>query len=270
MSTDVRIGILGAAGRMGRALVREIAATHGCAVVGACERPDAPELGRDAGELASIDRLDVPLHADPLPLFAGCDVVIDFTTPKVTAYNADLAAQGKTAYIVGTTGLGEAEFAALRRAAEHTPIVQSYNMSVGVHLLTALVRQAATQLGADWDVEIIEMHHRLKVDAPSGTAILLGEAAAMGRGVDLAQYSDRGRDGITGTRQKGNIGFASLRGGNVVGDHTVIFAADNERIELTHKAADRAIFARGAVRAARWARVMPPGLYAMPDVLGLR
>jgi 4-hydroxy-tetrahydrodipicolinate reductase len=269
MSTDIRIGILGAAGRMGRALVREITATEGCALAGACERPDAPDLGRDAGDLAGTGPLDVILHDDPLPLFAGCDVVIDFTSPAAVERNAGLAAQGHTAYVLGTTGLEAAAFAAIRRAAEHTAVVQSFNMSVAVHLMAALVRQAATQLGPDWDIEIVEMHHRLKVDAPSGTALLLGDAAARGRGIDLAQHSDRGRDGMTGQRQKGNIGFASLRGGNVAGDHTVIFAADNERIELTHRATDRLIFARGAVRAALWASSAAPGLYSMTDVLGL-
>jgi 4-hydroxy-tetrahydrodipicolinate reductase len=269
MSTDVRIGILGAAGRMGRALVREVAATGGCILAGACERAGAAELGRDAGELAGLPASGVIIHDDPLPLFAGCDVVIDFTSPAAAVRNAELAAQGHTAWVVGTTGLGDEAFAAIRRASEHTAIVQSYNMSVGVNLLAALVRQCAAQLGPDWDVEIVEMHHRMKVDAPSGTAILLGEAAARGRGIDLAQHSDRGRDGITGQRQRGNIGFASLRGGNVAGDHTVMFAADNERIELTHKATDRLIFARGAVRAAHWAAAQKPGLYSMTDVLAL-
>ncbi len=269
MSTDVRIGIVGAGGRMGRALVREIGGTDGCMVAGASERPGAPVLGQDAGAMAGIGSIEVKIHDDPLALFAGCDAVIDFTSPSVTAHHASLAAQGKTIYIVGTTGLEAEQFDALRKAAAHTAIVQAYNMSVGVNLLAGLVRQVATQLGPDWDIEIVEMHHRLKVDAPSGTAILFGEAAARGRGIDLAQHSERGRDGITGARQKGSIGFASLRGGNVVGDHSVIFAAENERIELSHKASDRTIFARGAVRAALWARSAAPGLYGMADVLGL-
>ena len=172
-------------------------------------------------------------------------------------------------HIVGTTGLDAADLAALSAAARHAVIVRSGNMSLGVNLLGALVKRVATTLGEDFDIEIVEMHHRMKVDAPSGTALLLGEAAAAGRGIDLNSHSERGRDGITGARQSGTIGFASLRGGTVIGDHTVIFAGRGERIELAHKAEDRTVFARGALKAALWAKGRKPGLYSMMDVLGL-
>ena len=266
--TDARIGIVGAAGRMGLALVREIASTPGAVLGGGIERAGHKSLGLDLGALAGTDGRGVLLTDDALTLFAQCDAVIYFTSPKATAEFAGLAAQSKCVYIVGTTGLEEAELAALRRAAAHTAIVQSFNMSLGVNLIANLVRQVAGELGPDWDIEIVEMHHRMKVDAPSGTALLFGAAAAKGRGIALAEASERGRDGIGEPRQRGAIGFASLRGGNVVGDHSVIFAADNERVELTHKAGDRTIFARGAVRAALWAQGKPPGLYGMSDVLG--
>ncbi|HYM29976.1 MAG TPA: 4-hydroxy-tetrahydrodipicolinate reductase [Candidatus Cybelea sp.] len=266
---DIKIGIVGAAGRMGIALARQIAATSGCVLVGGTERDGAASLGRDLGEVAGIGPVGRKITNDPLALFADADVVLDFTAPAASVRHAEIAAQAKCALVVGTTGLEEAHLAAIGRAARHTAIVQSYNMCLGVNLLSALTRQLAKTLDPDFDIEIVEMHHRLKVDAPSGTAIMLGEAAAAGRGVKLAEVSDRGRDGITGARKRGHIGFAALRGGNVVGDHSVIFAADNERIELVHKAADRAIFARGAVRAALWTRGKPPGLYHMNDVLGL-
>ncbi|MGQ3075089.1 MAG: 4-hydroxy-tetrahydrodipicolinate reductase [Ferrovibrionaceae bacterium] len=268
MST-VKIGLAGAAGRMGMALVRQIAATPGAALAGGFDRPGIPPIGRDLGDLAGIGPAGVALADDGLELFAGADVVVDFSTPAALHGNAELAAQNHVPYIVGTTGLGTEEFAALKRAARHTAVVQSYTMSLGVVLLAATVRKLAAQLDEDFDIEIVEMHHRMKVDAPSGTAILLGEAAAAGRGVALADVKDSGRDGLTGQRRRGAIGFAALRGGNVVGEHTVIFAADNERLELTHKSADRTIFARGAVRAALWAKGRPPGLYTMNDVLGL-
>jgi 4-hydroxy-tetrahydrodipicolinate reductase len=267
---NVKIGILGAGGRMGVALARTVAATAGCALAGGVERPGAPAIGRDMGELAGIGAVGQVIGDDPLPLFAAADAVIDFTAPAALAAHAELAAQGKTAYDVGMTGLEPAHFAALEKAARHTAVVQSYNMSLGVNLVALLVRQVAAALDADFDIEIVEMHHRMKVDAPSGTALLFGEAAAQGRGVTLADVADRGRDGITGARRRGHIGFAALRGGNVVGEHSVIFAADDERVELSHKAGDRSIFARGAVRAAIWARGRGPGLYGMAEVLGLR
>jgi 4-hydroxy-tetrahydrodipicolinate reductase len=265
----MKIGIAGAAGRMGLALARAASATAGAELAAGVEQPGSPAVGRDFGELAGLGRSGMAIGADALTLFAVADAVIDFTTPAACLVHAPLAAQGKTAYIVGTTGLEAKHRAALESAARHTAVVQSFNMSVGVNLLAALIAQVAATLDADFDIEIVEMHHRMKVDAPSGTAIMWGEAAAQGRGGKLTDLALRGRDGVTGPRPRGRIGFASLRGGNVVGDHTAIFAADNERIEITHKAADRAIFARGAVRAALWTRGRKPGLYTMADVLGL-
>jgi 4-hydroxy-tetrahydrodipicolinate reductase len=265
----VRIGIVGIAGRMGQALVREIAATPGAVVAGGTERAGSEFIGKDPGLLAGCGATGVAIIDDAAAMFGSVDAVLDFTVPALVAPHAALAAQGRTAYILGTTGLEPAQFDAIGKAAHHCAVVQSYNMSLGVNVLAGLTRQVAAMLGEDWDIEIVEMHHRMKVDAPSGTAILLGEMAALGRGRPLEQIADRGRDGITGARKKGDIGFAALRGGNVAGEHTVIFAADNERIEITHRATDRGIFARGAVRAAIWARGRTPGLYRMADVLGL-
>lgn len=264
-----RIGVVGAAGRMGRMLVRTVHETDGCALAGGCERPGAEALGRDIGELAGVGALGLPLGDDPVPLFAAADAVIDFTAPAATVAHAELAAQAQAVHVIGTTGLGPEEQAAVERAAFHTPIVQAPNMSLGVNLLLALVERVARALDPDYDIEVVEMHHRHKVDAPSGTALGLGRAAAAGRGVDLDRAAQRVRDGHTGPRKRGDIGFATLRGGDVVGDHSVIFATDGERIELTHKASSREIYARGAVRAALWGQGKPSGLYGMKDVLGL-
>jgi len=264
-----RIGIVGIGGRMGFAMAREIAATPGAALGGGSERPGSPHIGQDPGLLAGLAATGLKVTDDAAQLFGNVDAVLDFSVPAALAHHAALAAQAETAYVVGTTGLEPAHFEALRKAAQHAPVVQSFNMSLGVNILAGLTRQVAAMLGSDWDIEIVEMHHRMKIDAPSGTALLLGEQAAKGRGVALADVADRGRDGITGARKPGHIGFAALRGGNVAGEHSVIFAADNERIELSHKATDRSIFARGAVRAALWAHGQPPGLYSMTDVLGL-
>jgi 4-hydroxy-tetrahydrodipicolinate reductase len=266
--SDAKIGIVGCAGRMGRALVRQIHETDGCILVGGTEGPGNDAIGRDLGELAGLGPLGYAVVDDPAGVFGDADVILDFTVPDTTAGHAALAAESRVALVIGTTGLEAAHFAALETAAQTTVVVQAANMSLGVNLLIQLTRQVAGLLGPEFDIEIAEMHHRHKVDAPSGTALALGSAAAAGRGVDLDKVSARGRDGMTGERRAGDIGFAVLRGGNVVGDHTVVFAADNERVELSHKAADRAIFARGAVHAALWARDQPPGLYAMADVLG--
>lgn len=266
----MKIGIVGCGGRMGQMLIREVLATPECRLVGGTARSDSPALGRDIGLLLGEEAVGMVVHDDPVALFAEADVVIDFTSPEGTERHAALAAQGKTVHIVGTTGLKPHHAAALQAAAHHVPVVCAPNMSLGVNLLMGVVEQVARRLGPDFDIEILEMHHRHKVDAPSGTALGLGQAAAAGRGVALADVSDRGRDGVTGPRAAGAIGFAVLRGGDVVGDHTVVFAAEGERIELGHKASSRQIFARGAVRAALWARTQPPGLYSMRDVLGLR
>jgi 4-hydroxy-tetrahydrodipicolinate reductase len=206
---------------------------------------------------------------DPLELFTRVEGVLDFTTPRASVDYAALAAQARIVHVIGTTGFTPEHEAKIAAAARHATIVKAGNMSLGVNLLVALAERVARALDEDFDIEVLEMHHRHKVDAPSGTALMLGEAAARGRGIDLASRSVRVRDGHTGARAPGDIGFATLRGGSVVGEHTVMFATEGERIELTHKAADRAIFARGAVKAALWARGREPGLYSMRDVLGL-
>ena len=267
--SDMRLVVAGAAGRMGRTLVRLIHETPGVTLAGALEREGSPALGQDAGALAGLPALGVNLTDDPLTLLMAADGIVDFTSPASTVALAALAAQARIAHVIGTTGLSDADGAKLEAAARHAPLVRSGNMSLGVNLLAGLVAKAAAALGAEFDIEIVEMHHRMKVDAPSGTALLLGEAAAKGRGIDLASHSERGRDGITGARQPGAIGFASLRGGGVIGDHSVIFAGEGERITLSHMAEDRALFARGALKAALWARGAKPGLYGMADVLGL-
>ncbi|MTV29458.1 4-hydroxy-tetrahydrodipicolinate reductase [Rhodoblastus acidophilus] len=265
----MRLVVVGAAGRMGQMLVKAIAATEGATLGGALERLGSPALGRDAGEVAGIGPLGVKITDDPLNALLNVDGVIDFSVPAVTVEIAALAAQARIVHVIGTTGLSAADFEKLDAAARHATIIRSGNMSLGVNLLAGLVKKAATELGADWDIEILEMHHRMKVDAPSGTALLLGEAAAAGRQVALAEHSVRVRDGHTGARKAGDIGFATLRGGTVVGDHSVIFAGAGERIELVHRAEDRSIFANGAVRAALWGRGKKPGIYSMADVLGL-
>ena len=268
--TDMRLVVTGAGGRMGRALIGMVGAIEGVRLVGALEGPGSPLLGQDAGLVAGIGEIGVPIGDDPLPLFTAADGVLDFTVPKATTQFAGYAAQAHIAHVIGTTGCGPEDDAAIRAAARHTAIVKSGNMSLGVNLLAGLVRQAAKALpAADFDIEVLEMHHRHKIDAPSGTALLLGEAAAGGRGVDLGEASVRVRDGHTGPRPIGGIGFATLRGGSVVGDHSVILAGQGERITLSHQADDRTIFARGAVQAALWAHGQKPGLYSMQDVLGL-
>jgi 4-hydroxy-tetrahydrodipicolinate reductase len=267
--TEMRLVVVGAAGRMGRMLVKAIAEAEGCRVVGAVEREGSPALGQDAGTLSGLGPLGIAVTDDPLPVFAAADGVLDFTSPAATSAFAALAAQARIVHVVGTTGLQDDDFARLEAAARHARIVQSGNMSLGVNLLAALVTQIAATLGDDWDIDILEMHHRMKVDAPSGTALLLGEAAARGRGIALGDHSVRVRDGHTGARVPGDIGFATLRGGSVVGEHTIYFAAQGERLELTHRAEDRGLFARGAVRAALWAFDKKPGYYSMTDVLGL-
>ncbi|MGD9867928.1 MAG: 4-hydroxy-tetrahydrodipicolinate reductase [Hyphomicrobiales bacterium] len=266
---DIRLAIMGAGGRMGRELTRAVHAAEGCAVAGGIEAEGSPSIGKDMGELAGLGRLGVAVTADPLALFANVDGVLDFTVPAASVAFAGLAAQARIVHVIGTTGFSTGDEEKIEAAARHATIVKAGNMSLGVNLLVALTARVARALGEDFDIEVLEMHHRHKVDAPSGTALMLGEAAAKGRGIDLAGHSVRQRDGHTGPRRPGDIGFATLRGGSVVGEHTVMFAADGERIELTHKAADRGIFARGAVRAAQWARGRKPGIYSMADVLGV-
>lgn len=254
---------------MGRMLVKAITETEGVALAGALERSGASVLGEDAGVLAGVGPLGVTVSDDALEALVQAEGLLDFTAPGATVDFAGLAAQARIVHVVGTTGLSEADLARLAAASRHAPIVRSGNMSLGVNLLAALVRRATASLGPDWDVEIVEMHHRMKVDAPSGTALLLGEAAAAGRAIELATHATRSRDGHTGARVPGSIGFSALRGGTVVGDHRVILAGPGERIELSHVAEDRSVFARGAIQAALWARARKPGLYSMADVLGL-
>ncbi|MBZ0161960.1 MAG: 4-hydroxy-tetrahydrodipicolinate reductase [Notoacmeibacter sp.] len=269
--TDMGLVVVGAAGRMGQSLIRAIAETKGAKVVGAVEREGAGAVGRDAGELAGVGPLGVTITSDPLAAFAIADGVLDFTAPAATVAFAGYAAQARIAHVIGTTGCSAEQDEQIAAAARHATIVKSGNMSLGVNLLSVMVRQAAMALdAADFDIEVLEMHHRHKVDAPSGTALLLGKAAAEGRGVELDDNAVRVRDGHTGPRPAGAIGFATLRGGAVVGDHSVILAGPGETVTLSHHAADRGIFARGAVKAALWARGRKPGLYSMLDVLGLQ
>ena len=263
------LAIMGAGGRAGKAFVRQLQEMPNCSVAGGTEPDGSPFLGADIGEVAGVGKLGIPIMQDALELFVRSEGVLDFTSPAATAEHATLAAQARIVHVIGTTGLSHEQEERVQAAARHAVIVKSGNMSLGVNLLAGLVRKAAAMLDADFDVEILEMHHRMKVDAPSGTALLLGKAVADGRGVLLDDHSARGRDGHTGVRKRGDIGFAALRGGDVVGDHTVIFAGPSERLEFTHRASDRQIYARGAVTAALWGRGKPPGIYSMEDVLGL-
>ena len=265
----MKLAIAGAAGRMGRVLTRIIHETPGVTVAGGIEPEGSAHAGADMGELAGLGPIGIAITDDPLPLFTQIDGVIDFTIPAATLALAELSAQARIVHVIGTTGIDDNGQAKIRAASRHARIVKSGNMSLGVNLLAAMVRKVAAALGEDFDIEVLEMHHKHKIDAPSGTALLLGEAAAKGRGIDLKTRSVRVRDGHTGARPAGHIGFATLRGGSVVGEHTVMFAGAAERIELTHKAESRDIFARGAVRAAIWGFDKRPGLYSMSDVLGL-
>ncbi len=267
--SDMKIAVMGAAGRMGRELVRVVHATPSCVLAGGIEPAGSIALGQDLGFLAGLGSLGVKITDDPLAVIAEVDAILDFTMPAATVEFAGLAANARIVHVIGTTGLSGEDERAIEAAARHATVIKAGNMSLGVNLLVALARKVAQALDEDYDIEILEMHHRHKVDAPSGTALMLGRAAAEGRGVDLDERSVRVRDGHTGERKRGDIGFATLRGGSVVGDHTVIFAGDGERIELTHRAADRGIFARGAVRAALWGRGKDPGLFTMLDVLGI-
>ncbi len=269
MADQIAIAVLGVGGRMGRMLVEAVNQSPEARVAAATERPGHPWIGQDLGAALGGAPTGVRVTDDPLEAFVACQAALDFTSPAATVIHAELAAQARAALVVGTTGLGPADLARLGLAARHAVIVRSGNMSVGVNLLTAFTRRMAAVLGPEYDIEIVEMHHRHKVDAPSGTALMLGAAAAAGRGVELGAVSERGRDGVTGARATGAIGFASLRGGDVIGEHEVIFAGAGERISLRHVATDRMLFARGAVRAALWGQGRAPGEYTMSDVLGL-
>ena len=265
---SVSIGVVGCAGRMGRMVIQEVLATDGCSLAGGTEAPGGP-IGKDLGTLVGAVSLGVTIGDEPAALFASADAVIDFTIPVATRSHARAAQDSGTPYVVGTTGLGDDDQAAVTAASQSAPIVQAPNFSVGVNLLFALTKRVAATLGPDYDIEILEMHHRAKIDAPSGTALALGEAAAVGRNVPLGSVARYAREGQIGARPPGEIGFATLRGGGVIGDHTALFANEVERLEFTHKAGSRGIFAGGAVRAALWLQGKPAGLYGMADVLGL-
>lgn len=263
----MKVAVMGVAGRMGQELVRAAAAA-GCSISGGVEREGSPAIGSDVGVVAGIGPLGVTVTSDALDVISRCEGILDFTSPKATVEFAGLAANARAVHVIGTTGLAAADEAQIAAAARHAPIIKAGNMSLGVNLLVALTRRVAEALDEDFDIEIVEMHHRDKVDAPSGTALMLAAAAAEGRAIDLGQHSVRTRDGVTGPRRRGDIGFATLRGGSVVGEHKVIFAGPGERIELAHIAYDRTVFARGAVKALLWGRDRAPGLYSMTDVLG--
>lgn len=267
--SDMRLIVAGAGGRMGRTVIAAIAATQGVTLAGAIEYPASAAIGRDSGELAGLGPNGIAVTTDLAPLLGQADGLIDFTTPTASIAFAEQIARHGLVHIVGSTGFTPADEAAIASAAQRAIVVKSGNMSLGVNLLAALVKRVARTLDAEFDIEILEMHHNRKIDAPSGTALMFGQAAAQGRGLNLASHREANREGVTGARHPGNIGFASLRGGTVVGDHTVIFAGPSERIELTHKAEDRMIFARGALKAALWARGRAPGVYSMADVLEL-
>ena len=261
--------VMGASGRMGRMLIDAVAEHPRLFLVAATEHPGHAWVGQDLGEALGGAAMGVPVHDDPIQAIVGAQVVLDFTSPAASVTHARLTAQGRAVHVIGTTGFTGDQIAKLNAAARHAKIIRAGNMSLGVNLLVSLARRVAAALDEDFDVEIVETHHSAKVDAPSGTALMLGEAVAEGRGVALDAAADRGRDGITGARQRGHIGFASLRGGDIVGEHDVMFAGPGEHITLRHVATDRSVFARGAVKAALWGFEQPPGHYSMADVLGL-
>ncbi len=269
MTEQPGIVVTGVSGRMGQMLIKTITASEKVKLVGALERTGHEWIGKDVGIAMGGAPLGVQVSDDPLEAFARAQAIIDFTAPSATVEYAALAAQARAVHVIGTTGLSDGDLAAISAAARHAVIVRAGNMSLGVNLLVQLTKKVAAVLDEDFDIEIIEAHHNMKVDAPSGTALMLGEAAAEGRGKNLKDISDSGRDGITGARKRGDIGFTSIRGGDIVGEHDVLFAAAGERITLRHVATDRALFARGALRAAIWGQGQPPGEYSMMDVLGL-
>lgn len=270
MSELPGIVVTGASGRMGQTLIRLVAENPALALVGAVERAGHDWVGKDIGVAIGGSPLGVDVTDDPLPVFAKAQAILDFTSPAATLEFATLAAQARAVHVIGTTGMSDEEIATLEPAGRHAVIIRAGNMSLGVNLLVQLTRQVAAALDEDFDIEVIEGHHNRKVDAPSGTALMLGQAAADGRGVNLGDVSDRGRDGITGARKRGDIGFTAIRGGDIVGEHDVMFAAAGERIVLRHIATDRTIFARGAIKAALWGLGQKPGQYDMLDVLGMK
>lgn len=264
------IAVVGAAGRMGRALIQALAQTEGACLGAATDRPESSLIGSDAGELAALGRLNVPVTSDLNAALGQVSALIDFTHPTCTLTNLELCRQAGIPMVIGTTGFTPEEKQKLLDTAKEIPIVFAANFSVGVNLCLKLLDTAARVLADDVDIEIIEAHHRHKVDAPSGTALRMGEVVANALGRDLEKVAVYGREGQTGARARETIGFATVRAGDVVGDHTVLFAAEGERVEITHKASSRLTFAKGAVRAALWLQDKPAGLYDMQDVLGLK
>jgi 4-hydroxy-tetrahydrodipicolinate reductase len=265
-----RIAVMGAAGRMGKVLIEAVTQASGLSLGAAIVSPNSSLVGADAGELAGVGKLGVFVKPSLADASDDFDVLIDFTNPKRTLINLQECVRLNKAMVIGTTGLSSADKQALHEFAQHTPVVFSPNMSVGINLLLDILHRAASVLQDGYDVEIIETHHRHKVDAPSGTALRLGEVVADAMGRDLAKCAVYGREGITGPRSANEIGFETIRAGDVVGDHTVLFASEGERIEITHKASSRMTFAKGAVRACSWLQGQPSGLYDMQDVLALK
>jgi 4-hydroxy-tetrahydrodipicolinate reductase len=264
------IGILGAAGRMGQMIAREILGRSSEARLSACvDHAKSWALGKDIGDILGLGPCGIKVTADKDAAFANSEVLIDFTSPEAAKDHAALAIKHHRALVIGTTGLSAADKAAIEAAAGEVPVLQSANMSLGVNVLLTLVERVAATLGVDYDIEIFEAHHRHKADAPSGTALILADAAAKGRGISRDKAMLPPRHGQTGARPPGGIGMSVFRGGDVVGDHTVTFAGIGERLELSHRASDRALFAKGAVKAALWLAGKPPKLYGMKDVLGL-
>ncbi|MGB5557002.1 MAG: 4-hydroxy-tetrahydrodipicolinate reductase [Paracoccaceae bacterium] len=269
MSELPGIVVTGASGRMGQMLIRKVMASDKARLVGAVERPGHGWIGQDVGAAMGGAAVGLSVTDDALEVFAKAQAVLDFTAPAATVEFAALAAQARAVHVIGTTGLSDADLKKIAAAAHHAVIIRAGNMSLGVNLMVKLTKIVAAALDEDFDIEIVEAHHNRKVDAPSGTALMLGEAAAEGRGVALGDVSDRGRDGMTRARKRGDIGFASIRGGDIVGEHDVIFAGAGERLILRHIATDRSLFAKGALRAALWGQDQKPGEYDMFDVLGL-
>lgn len=267
---SIKIGVTGAAGRMGRTLIEAVDMSDGCVLSAAIERPDSTLIGADAGELAGLGKKGVEVVGDLAAVVDQIDVLIDFTAPVATLANAKACADAGKRIVIGTTGFDDAQKEELLACQAAMPMCMAANYSVGVNLCFKLTEIATKVLGDDVDIEIYEAHHRHKVDAPSGTALRLGEVVADALGRDLKQVAVYGREGQTGARQRDTIGFATVRGGDIVGDHTVMYAADGERVEITHKASSRMSFARGAVRAAKWLAGQNSGLYDMQDVLGLK
>ena len=265
-----RVAIMGAAGRMGKVLIEAVQQGQGVSLGAAIVSPTSSLVGADAGELAGVGKLGVSVHHSLVEVADDFDVLVDFTNPKLTLTNLETCASLGKAMVIGTTGLSEEDKQVLQQRAQHTPVVFAPNMSVGINLLLDILHRAASVLQDGYDVEIIETHHRHKVDAPSGTALRLGEVVADAKGLNLAESAVYGREGITGPRTANEIGFETIRAGDVVGDHTVLFASEGERIEITHKASSRMTFAKGAVRACAWLQGQPNGLYDMQDVLALK